>query len=74
MSGRVKDFFEDYDNVSLIRHVGFSMAVVGMLVGIGVAIFATVTGNTALGMCAAGLFTMSFFLFPVTDINFNRRY
>jgi hypothetical protein len=61
---------EDRSNNRLIRHVGFSMAAFGMLVGIVAGIVATVTGTTALGICAAGMVLLSFVLLPVTDINF----
>lgn len=68
----IEDFFNNRKNHRLIRYLGFSMATVGMLAGIAAAIVAIVTGFTGLGFCAAGVMTLSFFLYPVTDINFSK--
>jgi hypothetical protein len=68
----VTEFFKDRNNHNLIRYVGFSMAVVGILVAIGAAIFAGVIGSGGLGFGAAGMFVLSFALLPVTDINFSK--
>lgn len=70
---RFAEFFKDNSNNPKIRYMGFSMAWLGMVVGIGVAVVATVTGTTGLGLGAAGLITASFLLLPVTDINFPKR-
>lgn len=66
----IEDYLKDVNNHRLIRYVGFSMATVGMLVGIAAAIVAGVTGTMGLGFCAAGMITLSFLLLPVTDLNF----
>ena len=43
-----------------------------MLVGIVAAIVAGVIGSAGLGICAAGMFLLSFVLLPVTDVNFSK--
>lgn len=64
------DFFRDSNNHRKIRYVGFSMATVGMVVGITAGIVAAVTASGILGACGAVMALMSFILLPVTDINF----
>lgn len=66
------DFFQDRKNHPKIRYMGFSMGAVGMLVGIVAAIVAGVIGSAGLGICAAGMFLLSFVLLPVTDVNFSK--
>jgi hypothetical protein len=70
---RIEYFFKDSNNIRLIRHVGFSMAVVGMLVGVAAVIVAIVTQSGILGGIAAAMILLSFLLLPVTDINFPKR-
>lgn len=69
----IEEFFKNVNNFPKIRYVGFSMATVGMLVGIVAAIVATCTGFAGLGICAAGMILLSFALLPVTDLNFPKR-
>lgn len=66
----MKDYLRDYKNRSKVRHVGFSMGVVGMVVGIVAAVIAVVTANGILGGIAAVTIVAGFVLFPVTDINY----
>lgn len=73
MFDRIAEFLGESSNTRKIRYMGFSMATVGMVVGVVAAVVATVTGITGLGICAAVLLVGSFLLFPTTDINFPSR-
>lgn len=66
------EFLRNANHRSLVRHVGFSMAVVGMLAGMVAVVVAITLGSSILGGIAAGSMVMSFLLLPVTDLRFPR--
>lgn len=70
---RLSEFLKDYKNNSLIRHIGFSMATVGMLAGMVAVGVAIAVESGPLGAIAAGVTLLSFLLFPMTDLRYPRR-
>lgn len=73
MFDKIAEFLRDTGNTRKIRYMGFSMATLGMVAGIGAAIVAGVIGSGGVGGCAAGMIVLSFILLPVTDINFPKK-
>lgn len=66
----VRGFLGDIENNTKIRYIGFTMAVVVMLVGIAAVVVAIVTVNGILGGVAAATIMAGFVTLPVTDLNF----
>lgn len=70
MFEKIAEFMGKSGNYRKIRYIGFSMAWVGMAVGIAVAVTAGMVGSAGLGACAGVMIVSSFVLLPITDIRF----